>query len=75
VAAFGSDVLDLFLGAVGEVAGVLVVGHDELEIGRKKMIGFVIVVVIVMVIAMSRNAQWSTYGTVSSPDTVVMPYR
>jgi len=32
VATFGSDVLDLFLRAVGEVAGVLVVGHDGLEI-------------------------------------------
>jgi len=30
LAAFRSDVLDLLLGTVGEVAGVLVVGHDDL---------------------------------------------
>ena len=46
--AFRSDLLYLLLGAVGEVAGVLVVGHDDWKLENGRSLDVVSVLVIAM---------------------------
>ena len=72
--AFRSDLLYLLLGAVGEVAGVLVVGHDDWKLENGRSLDVVSVLVIAMN-GFTANARWPTYGILSSLNTVVMmPY-